>query len=244
MAEIGHNRPPDDDDPIERAAALVANANRWISERPEIVDADMAGIAQDFVGQLRANREALEKAMKEERAPYDAMSAAIRIKYRNPLELIGLGLLKMNEKLGPWLKRDQERLDREAAERRRIAEQAKRDANAAIERAVTNPSLEADLEAADATKRAEALDKAATKPPERAGVRGDLSPRRMTMHRRWQAELVDADAALRHFGNAAEVRKAAVDAATKLASELARECKGDPKQCPPGFKFVQIERPQ
>src|SRR5205809_4100339 len=109
---IGDNQPPPD--PIGRAGALIANANRWIAERPEIIDAEMAGIAQDFVVQLRENREALDAALKAEREPLDKAIGVIRLKYRDPLELIGIAYTRMQQKLKPWLDREQARLDAEA----------------------------------------------------------------------------------------------------------------------------------
>src|SRR5689334_8480060 len=126
---IGHNqRPPD---PIGRMRDLIATANRWSAERPAITDSEMAGVAQELLKQLRDNRTDLEAAMKAEREPLDLAVAAIRVKYRDSLELIGIAITRMREKLAPWLKREQDRLDAEAVERAQQAQDAAAQADAA-----------------------------------------------------------------------------------------------------------------
>src|SRR5262245_57973214 len=93
---MGHNNPPD---AFDRAAELVANANKWIAERPKIVDAEQAGLAQGFVDQLRACKSDLEKQWKRDREPYDLGIVALRATYRRPLELVGESLVQMLGKL-------------------------------------------------------------------------------------------------------------------------------------------------
>jgi hypothetical protein len=242
MSGIGHNRPPDD--PIERMTELVANANRWIAERPAIIDLEMAGTAQGFLTQLRENRDALEAAMKAERQPLDALVAGIRIKYRDPLELVGMAMKRMQDKLKAWLDGEQARIDREAVERREAERRAVDKVDEARERADTTGSLHDELAARRAQQELEATRRRNDRAPIKAQVRGDLSSRALSMHRRWKAEVIDKDKALKHFGKHDSVRQAALDAATDLASAIAREHKGDAKHCPPGFKFVVIERPQ
>ena len=51
-------------------------------------------MAQDFLKQLRQNRDDLEAAMKAERQPLDEAVAAIRVKYRDPLELVGIAITR------------------------------------------------------------------------------------------------------------------------------------------------------
>jgi hypothetical protein len=97
--------------------------------------------------------------------------------------------------------------------------------------------------AAKATEEAERLTKLAGKPPQRAQVKGDYSRKAMSLKVYWSAEVTDANAALDHYGMDASVRLAALDAARKLASALARETK-DESKAPPGFRFVKREVPQ
>jgi hypothetical protein len=238
----GHNQPPPD--PFARSEELVANANRWVAERPEIVDAEMAGVAQDFVKQLRENRDALDAASKAEREPHDKAVAAIRVRYRTPLELIGIAMTRMAQKLAPWLKREQDRLDAEAAERTRAAAVAAAQADAARKAAEESGTIESELEARRAQEQQEQARKAAAKPVARARVRGDLSDRAMSLTVTHYAEVIDEADALRSFAKAPSVRAVALVEATKLASALARETKGDGSRCPKGFAFRRRETPR
>jgi hypothetical protein len=103
---LGHNL-PSEPSVIERAADLVGNANRWISERPAIMNEDQAGIAQAFLDQLRACRDDLEAAQKEERRPPDEAIGAIRARFLDPLSKIGIAIDAMRQKSGEWLKKKQ-----------------------------------------------------------------------------------------------------------------------------------------
>lgn len=237
---IGHNQPPPD--PLARADELVANANRWSDERPEITDAEMAGTAQDFVRQLRANRDALDAAFKAERAPLDAAVAEVRTKYRTPLDLIAIAMTRMAEKLGPWLRREQQRLDEEADRRRRAAAEIAAQAEAA-RKAAEGGSIEAELAARDAAKAAADAARLAERPPERARVKGDLSPRAMGLKPTHFAVVIDETAALRTYAKAPSVREVALIEATKLATAVAKATKGDASKCPKGFEFRKRETP-
>lgn len=239
---IGDNRPPPPD-PLDTYEALIANANRWTAERPEIVDEEIAGAGQEFMVQLRQTRDALEAQMKAERQPLDLMVAAIRIRYRTPLELIGIAMTRMGEKLAPWLKAKQDRLDAEAAQRKRDAEAAATAAAAAARAAEQSGTVESELAARDAAKAQTIAEKAAAKPAERASVKGDLARRAMTMKTTHFAIVVDRDAALKSYAKSPAVRAVALIEATRLASALARETKGDASRCPKGFEFRRRETP-
>lgn len=233
---LGHNRPPEPT-PLERASDLVANANRWTTERPTITDEEQAGAAQDFVGQLRDVRADLEVALKAERKPHDDAIGAIRIKYRDPLELIGIALLKMNGLLAPWLEAKDARLRRDAEERQRQADAAKQAAERATTAALQDGSVEAELEARRRIEEANKLEVAAAKPVGRAQVKGDYSDRAMSLREYWSAQVTDETLALRSYAKHETVRRAALTQALREANKLARELK-DESKAPPGFKFA------
>jgi hypothetical protein len=236
---IGHNqRPPD---PIGRMRDLIATANRWSAERPAITDSEMAGVAQELLKQLRDNRTDLEAAMKAEREPLDLAVAAIRVKYRDSLELIGIAITRMREKLAPWLKREQDRLDAEAVERAQQAQDAAAQADAARETASQSGTVEDELAAQRAEQQLEEARRSATKPAGRARVRGDLSDRASSLRVTHFAVVVDEEKALRSYDKEPTVRAAALIVATRLASALARETKGDARRCPAGFEFRRKE---
>lgn len=127
--DIGGNNPPERIE-IERAVELVATANGWIAERPEIGDADQAKEAGDFVDKLRTSKKNLAAALKADIAPHDEAIAEVKAKYREPVSLIETALTALLEKSGAWLVRERARIAAEKAiieaEARRKREEAER----------------------------------------------------------------------------------------------------------------------
>jgi len=240
LPPLGHNKPPEPS-AIERMPALVDNCNRWLAERPEITDTEMAGAAQRFTIQLRALRDDLAAALKADRKPFDDAIAVLKATYLDPQELVRIALDKMEAKNRGWLKREQDRLDAERFERERLAEIARLEANAAMERAATKPSVEAELQAQRATDAFLDATEAAQRTPTRARTRDDYAPRAMSLHSRWKAKVVDETAALKHYAKHPDIRAAALDAIVKVATKLAKDQKGKPP-LPPGIAFWNDER--
>jgi hypothetical protein len=236
---LGHNQPPDD--PFERAAELVANANKWIAERPVIEDDEQAGAGQLAIDQLNKAKEDLEAAREKEREPHDLAIVAIRTRFRDPLELIGIAKTRLQQIMGLWLSKKRDRLAAEKAEQERIAQEARDRANAAIVEAVTQPSVEADLKARRATEDAAKLSKLAAKPTGRAQVRGDYSDRAVSLRENWRAEITDETLALRSYAKHPQIRTAALAKIVKVASAEAREFK-DESKAKPGTKFLRTEK--
>jgi hypothetical protein len=237
---LGHNQPPPDD-PFDRADELVANANKWIKERPVIEDDEQAGACQLAIDQLRKVKEDLEADLKARRQPLDLAIAALRVQFRDPLELIGIAMTRLQEIGGAWLSKKRDRLAAEAAERERIAKVARDRANAAITEAVTTQSVEADLVARRATEDAMRASKAAAKPVPRAQVRSDYADKAMSLRATWHAEVTDEKAALKSYAKDPDVRRVCLAEATRLATKLARE-KKRADAAPPGFRFWKTEK--
>ena len=72
-------------------------------------------------------------------------------------------------------------------------------------------------------------------------MRGELSDRASSLRVTHYAVVVDVDKALRSYAKEPTVRAAALIVATRLASNLARETKGDASRCPAGFEFRRKE---
>jgi hypothetical protein len=236
---LGHNQPPPD--PFDRADELIANANKWIKERPEITDEEQAGACQLAIDQLRKVKEDLEADQKSRREPLDLAIAALRIQFRDPLMKIGIAMTRLQEISSAWLSKKRDRLAAEKAEQERIAAEARERANAAIEAAVTAPSVEHDLEARRATEDALRASKLAAKPVPRAQVRGDYSEKAMSLRATWHAEVIDEKAALKSYAKDPDVRRVCLAEALRLASKLAREKKRE-DAAPPGFRFWKTEK--
>jgi hypothetical protein len=239
-ARLGHNKPPEPT-PLERAGDLVATTNQWIKEVASINNDELAGRAQGLVDQLRDEEAALLAQLKVEREPLDMALYILKLRFKDPLALIGIAKRKLGELLTPWLQAKKDRLLAEAAERERAADEATHKANAAIERAVVEPSVEADLAAQRATEDALKAEKAAAKPAGRAQIKGDYSERAMSLRVYWHAEVTNESLALRSMAKEPEVRAAALIAAKRLANKMARELKRA-DAAPPGFRFFSSEK--
>lgn len=239
---LGHNQPPAPT-LFERVRALVDNCNRWLKERPAIINTEMAGKASEFVEQLRLEREALVAAAKVERKPHDEAIIEIRARYATPTDLVDLSLQVMEAKQRDWLKRERDRIEAAEAERRRLAAEAQAKADQARRDAAAANTVDAELEAQQAAKRAAELQAQAAAAPKRARAKGDLSRKAMTLHANWQARIVDEATALKHYAKHPAIRAAALGAIKVVARDHAKAAK-DPSKAPPGIEFFNDERAQ
>jgi hypothetical protein len=236
----GHNQPPPSD-ALERAADLVSNANRWRSERPEIANEEQAGAASTFVEQLRKVRDDLEADQKAMTEPYESTIYAIKLRYRDPRDLVRLALDAMQKLSTQWLDKVKARLQREADERSAAAEEAQRKATTLASFAKGEGTVEADLAAQRAVEEAARLKKAAAKPVERPSVKGDYSNRAMGLRQFWHAEITNEQDALRSYAKHPKIREAALIAVRRQANLDARSEK-DASKAPKGVAFVATEK--
>jgi hypothetical protein len=237
----GHNQPPEPT-PIERGDALIAHCNLWSAEVPKILNADQAGRAQAFIDQLRLESAAIKAAWDTEREPFDLELAMLRTKYRFPLDYLDIAIDKMKSLAGDWLDREKARIANEAAERTRLAAEAEVKARLAREAAArAGATVEAEAAARKAEEDAEAARKAASRPIARAQIRGEFSPRAMSLRPTWHAVIIDEAKALRHFAKHPAIRAAALAAIVKLETDHARDVK-DASKAPPGVRFDKKEK--
>ena len=232
----GHNQPPTD--PFENARALVANANRWIAERPEIATEEQAGSAQTFVDQLLATRDDLDAAWAKEREPFDQELVLLRVRYRAPLDLLDVAIAAMRAKAAVWLRKKRDRLDAEKRERegaaRRLRAEAERKLAARICRAAQRCAWSrAQVAAQHATVEAARVEKALGRKPTRAQVKSDYAAKAMSLRTVWHAHIVDESKALDFFCNRGGSRAALLALCLAEANRMARRDKRT-DAAPPG----------
>jgi len=232
----GHNQPPSD--LLLRTAELIANANKWIAERPVIRNDDEGGLADDFLGQLRENKDDVDAAYAAEAEPYKLALDLVRMKYREPQELLEISISKLKAMTTDYLKGKKARLADEHRKRQEAARAVQAEAERlSREAAKPGATVEAARAAALAQKAAEKATAAAGKGPGSATVKGDYSRRAAFLTTRWKAEFTDYAEALQHFA----YHPLVVDAVQVAANRLARELK-DESAAPPGIKFIKEER--
>jgi hypothetical protein len=233
-----HNEPPSD--LLLRTSELVANANRWLKERPKLTTDEEGGACDDFLGQLRENQADVKAAKQAEAKPHDEALDVIRAKYADSLELLDMAIRRLRALAGDFLRAKKNTLASKDAERQERARQALADAER-LSREALKPgaTLEAGLAAKRAHETAEQAAREASR-KQKAQVRGDYSKKALHLTTRWRAEVIDDAKALAHFAEHPEVRLAALDAIRKVAGAMARELK-DEGAAPPGIKFVKEE---
>lgn len=231
-ATLGDNLAPDDDfdDLRQRVEDLTATANRWLTERPEITDEEMAGKASDFMEQVNKSLRKVEAERKEKKQPHIDAGKAVDGRY-NPLKA---PLQKIKDLLEPriraWLKAKEERIaeekrqaEEEALKAMQEAEDAKKAAEAAEGDVIGNAVAAEEAEA----KADEAL-KEVSRVAQPARAKGDYGQRATGLRTVYRARVTDALAVLTHCyrrGNVADV-DAIVELAERLASAHMRATKG------------------
>lgn len=248
--DIGGNNPPS---AIDSAAEIVANAEAFIIECPEITDADLAKEAQGYVEQLRACKASLAAALKIEIAPHDEAIVSVKARYKGPADEVQTAGTKLLALSSAWLQKERTRIAaekaaqeaearrlREEAERiRREAEDAARDSAADAQAAEDAAARAAEASAANRTARE--AERVALKKPEAVTIKGETARRAMTLRTYWSAVVTDEAAAIEAYKDHPTVRKATLDAALRVANEAARVAKSE-TAAPAGFRFVKDER--
>lgn len=237
-----HNQPPE---PIFlEAEERVAAANRWLTERPEITDDDMADKAGGFLKQCAATWTKLDGERKAEKRAYEI---ALYAKYEKPLDLLARAKAAIDIKIKAWLKVKADKLAEEKRQQEAEAERIRQEAEAATRRAEAEAKkkggnvLEAQAAADAATQRAEEAALVAARPVERAQVKGTHTGRAMSLRTYWDARIVDEQKALRSYAKHPDIRAAALAAIVKVAkAEAVRE--KDPAKAKDGIEFFSEEK--
>lgn len=241
-AVIGNNNPPDA--LLAEANERIDFANRWLTERAEIADDEIADKAGGFKGQIAATRKALDNRRLDENRKWDAGQAA---KYRSPLDLLQRAHDAIDAKIKAWLKVKDERLaaekraqEAEAARIRQEAEEAQRQAEEEASKK-GGDVLRAQQAAEDAAERAKVAAELAAAPVQRAAVKGTYTQRAITLRTYWDAKITDEAKALKSYAKHPTIRAAALEAIQRVAKAEAISTK-DKTKAPAGVEFYSEER--
>lgn len=241
-AVIGNNNPPDP--LLIEANERIDFANKWLVERPEITDDEIADKAGGFKGQLAATRKALDNRRLAENREWEAAQAG---KYASPLDLLKRAHDAIDAKIKAWLAIKAERLAEEKRKQEAEAERLRQEAAAAARRAEEEAKKKGgdvlrSQAAADAlVKQAEEAATAAARPMARAAIKGTYTQRAITLHTYWNAKIVDEAKALKSYAKHPEIRAAALDAIRRVAKAEAVATK-DKAKAPAGVEFFSEER--
>lgn len=246
-AVSGDNNPPDP--LLLEAEERVDAANKWITERPDITDMDMADRANVFASQCQATWKALDDQRLEEGRAFDATQAA---KYKTPLTLLKAARDRILVLRTAFLKKEEDRLDAQRKAAAAEVERARKEAEDAVRRAQEAAKkkggdvLRTELAAGAAAEAVDAAQEKAEAVPDRAQIRGTSGMRAVGLKDHWSAEITDISAAFKHYnkkgtGTKAALEKAIRETIARLATDDARIFKDEAK-APPGIRFVKDRR--
>lgn len=232
-----HNNPPDP--LVIEADERIDTAEKWLTERPEITDAEMADKASFFITQVAATHKALDDQRLEEGR---AFKAAQEAKYSKPLSMLVSAKDKLTKLRRAWLLKEEARLEAERKAReeaaRKAAEEVER-ARIAAEKSKSPLRAEAALE--EAQQRAEEAAAAVEQVPEKAQIRGQYTTKAVGLREVWGAEIVDFTQAFKTYKKRPEVVNAIKDAMEKVAKADAQKAK-DINAAPAGVKYTVEKR--
>lgn len=225
MTQINDNQPTPEEvaaDLKERIDGMTATANKWLTERGTIEDAETSAKATDFVAQLRAYKKevtdshapfnkALNKRKKEVKGLFDALLAPLDVAIR-----------KIADMQAPFLRAEQERVEREKrdAEERAAAEKAAAE-QAAFEAAQSN-TVDEEVAAQEAVARAKAAEREAQRAPTRAKATGNVG-RSMSFRTNWYFRVTDETKVPREWLKVDETK---IGKAVRRAENPVREIDG------------------
>jgi len=122
---LGHNNPPEQ---FARVDELVANADRWKTERPVIESDDVAGKAQAFLDQLRSCAKEIEATRKAEKQPHMDAAKAVDQVFKPQMDRLTAAANIIKGLLTEFLRKKEDERRAAEAEQRRIADEAARKA--------------------------------------------------------------------------------------------------------------------
>ena len=201
-ATIGDNLPPPtvDDDLAARNAALVANANRWLTERPAITDDDLAGRCSDFLEQINAQIKAVDTARAAAKKPYDDGAKAVQLLYRPLLDVLDAAKNLLKTRLQAWLNKKAKALVEERAKAAAEAAARQKEADEAAAKAAAGTNVEAQVEAQRLAAEAEkAKAEAAYLDQARPQAKGDFGARAASLRVTLKGRILDIDLCFQHY---------------------------------------------
>lgn len=241
--QMGANNPPDP--LLVECEERIDTANKWLTERKEITDAETADKLTFFISQAEASWKALDGQRLQEGRDFDAKQ---KTKYTSPLTLLKMAKEKLVEIRGVWLKKEQDRIDAERAEAQKKIDDARREAEEAVARAEKEAAkkkggdvLRSELAVEEAKAKVAEVEKAVEAMPDRAQIKGTYTTKAVGLREYWSAEITDAALAFKTYKKRPEVVAAIRDAMERVAKADSQKLK-DLTAAPEGVKFTMEKR--
>lgn len=241
-AIMGNNNPPDA--LLVEANERIDAANKWLVERPEIVDDEIADKAGGFKSQIAATRKALDDRRLDEKRAFLADQDET---YKSPLDLLQRAFDAIDGKIRAYLKAKDAKIAEERRKQEAEAERLRLEAAEAVRKAEEEAKtkggdvLRSQAAAEALTKKAEETAALAARPIAFAAVKGTYTQRAITLRTYWDAEITDLNAAFKHYKKR-DVLQAAIKQAIHTIAKAEATFEKDASKAPPGVRFFSEER--
>jgi len=236
MAGLGHNKPPlVDPDLLDQTDARIAEfadkAKEWL-DLGEITSQEQSANLTDFITGARGVFKVVDKARADAKKPHDEASKAVQALFAGKLSTIERIVDRVKPLQAAWLAKENARIEAEQAEKRRLAEAARLEAEAKASIAAAHGDIAGEIAAEEAAKEAAKLQKAAEKPLKANAGSASGAGRTMSLRKTRVAEIDNIRLAFMQFWDRTEV----AEVLTRLANA---ELRGSPDLLEiPGFKVT------
>lgn len=198
LALAGHNNPPS---PFEESQTaindLYEEAAQWL-DGEAIDNQALADGVSKLLNDIRAAKKAADTARKDEAKPFDEGKKEVQERYNPLLKKADLATDTCKKALVPWLEKQEAEKRAQEAEARRIADEKKAEADAAIQ-ASSVDNLEARAEAEVLIQDAKKADAAANRAAKDSAKASGGSGRAVSLRTSYETVLTDGFEAARHY---------------------------------------------
>jgi hypothetical protein len=198
IAGIGHNQATPFDLSLEEIEGLLTEARNWLDGSGVNSEADAKGVSK-LLDAARQARSTADDARKAEKKPHDDAGKAVQEKWKPVIEKADLVASTCKAALTPWLEKVE-------AEKRAVAEKARREAKekmeiaaAAVRAAHQNEGNLAERETAEIMLKSAQRSEAAATRAEKDKAQATGGSRAVGLRTTWRPVIANAREAARHY---------------------------------------------
>ena len=181
-----------------QALAFADACGKW-RDLKTITTAEQAEKLTDFVAGARGLTKKVEETRKAEKKVWDDKGAAVQKAFVALTDILTRATESVKPLQADWLKREQDRINAEQAEKRRLAEEAAAEAARLAAQAATRNDVVGEAEAEKAAKEAAKLQKAAGRDVRAKAGSATGGGRTMSLRTVKTAQIVSQNAIYMHF---------------------------------------------
>lgn len=200
-----------------RVTAFADASGKW-RDIKTITTADQSARLTDFIDGARGVAKAIEAKRKDDKKGWDDKAAAVHAAYVGLLDIMNRVVETVRPLQADWLRRENERIAAEKAEKARIAAEQRAEAERLAAAAAARNDVAGEAEAAKMLKQAEKAAKSATRPTKASAGSASGAGRTMSLRTVKVAVIHNQNAVYMHFREHSDV----VEVLQRLATQAVR----------------------